>query len=266
MRNSIKTQKPSTFRIFMALLKTDMKLMRAKMVAQTIDALIWAALSLAVVEYVFPALGFKNFGVFQFGSIVITVIGFEIYTQMFVLITNFQYRKDMFHLFTLPIHSGLVFLQKVVFYTINGIIISLVTIPVCKLMLWDKLLFSAINWPLLLITICIASFFFACFLLIIVALAKTLENTEHIFMRIMFPLWFIGGFQFSWQTLFSVNQHFAYLALISPYTYAHEAARAAIINPQQFLNGWMCVDILILLSLVCGFIGYIKIKRNLDLA
>jgi len=69
--------------IFAALMRTDMKLWSKKIKDKFIDSMLWGTLTLAVATFVFPLLGLKNFGVLQIASVIITVIGFEIYWQLF---------------------------------------------------------------------------------------------------------------------------------------------------------------------------------------
>ena len=84
-------------------------------------------------------------------------------------------------------------------------------------------------------------------------------------MRLMFPLWFLGGFQFSWKALYNLNHYIGYLGLISPYTYAHEAARVAVLGQHDFLPFWFCIGVLVIGSITFGVLGYLGIKRSLDL-
>lgn len=255
---------------FWALLSTDLKLFIPQIRGKAIDAIIWGTLTLSVMQFIFPALGLKNFGLFQAASVYVGVIMFETYGQMFLLAIDVENRRYLFFLFTLPINIRTIILQKVFFYTINGLILSLLMIPLSKLILQNSMDLTTICWSKLILSLVCTCLFFANFLIFLLSfVTKTrniTEHIEHMFMRIQFPMWFIGGFQFNWKTLFGINEYIGYIALLSPYTYAHEAARSAILGSEGFLPYWLCIAILLSASAACFFIGAAKLKKDLDLA
>ena len=253
-------------KIFWALMRTDLKLLLAQLKDKAIDAMIWGGMTLVVMAHVMPALGLKNFGLFQAATIFVGVVGFEIYNQLFLLVMNIEHRKHLFYLFTLPVPVWVVFFQKVLFYTINGLILSLLMIPLSKLILWNQMDLTTIAWGYLFLTLVVTCFFFSCFLLLLLSYAQKAEQVEHLFMRLMFPLWFLGGFQFAWKTVYDMNHYAGYIGLISPHTYAHEAARVAVLGQNDFIPFWICITVLLVGSVVFGLIGYRGVKRKLDLA
>jgi len=254
------------WQISKALMRADLKILFAHIKGKLIDASIWGALSLYVMTYLMPSCGLLNFGPFQAPTIIIGVIGFEIYTQTFLLTMEIEKRSHLFYLFTLPIPRSIVFLQKTIFYTLNGAIIGLTMIPLTKLILLDQINFANLAWFKLITTIFASSFLFSGFLLIMVSIVKTTRNVDHVFMRVLFPLWFLGGFQFSWGMLHKIHPTLSYVALLSPYTYAHEAARSAMLGPNGFLPFWICTLVLFLGGIFLGIIGYYRLKKYIDLA
>lgn len=254
------------FNIFMSLMKTDFQLLFTHIKSKLLDAIIWGGFSLSVATFIYPMMGMKNFGLFQAPSIFIGVVGFEMYSQLFLTTMNIEQKGHWFYLFTLPISSSIVFAQKILFYTLNGLILGLTMIPLSKIILFNQLNLASIAWAKLLIALVSSCFFFACFLLIIVSITKSTKHVEHLFMRVMFPLWFIGGFQFSWFMLLKLNKIIAYIALISPYTYAHEAARAAVLGQEGYIAFHICIAILLVGGLIFAYIGYKRLKKQLDLA
>ncbi len=264
IKNSNKLQ---TFRkITWQLMRADLRVIVKDIKDKWINALLWGSCTLIVIAYIMPAFGLKDFGLFQAASILISVIGFETYNQMFIIVMNLEQRKYMFYLFTLPIPVACIFFQKIMTYTINSMLISLFMIPLSKLILLDQMNLATINWTKLLFAITISSFFFSCFLIFIVSFAKKTSQVEHIFMRVVFPLWFFGGFQFSWQKLFEINQYAAYCSLISPYTYATEAVRVAFFGQAEFIQYWICITSMLIGSAFFGIYGYKRLKKRLDLA
>lgn len=253
-------------KILWTLMRTDLKLLLTQIKDKAIDALLWGGMTLIVMAHVMPVLGLKGFGLFQAATIFVGVVGFEIYHQLFLLVMNVENRSHLFYLFTLPVPVWIVFLQKIIFYTLNGLILSLLMIPLSKIILWDQMNLTTIAWGKLFLILVVTSFFFSCLLLLLFSRAQKTEQVEHLFMRMLFPLWFLGGFQFSWKTVYDLNPYVGYLGLISPYTYAHEAARVAVLGQQNFLSFWLCIIVLLIGSVVFGILGYFGVKRNLDLA
>jgi ABC-type multidrug transport system permease subunit len=84
-------------------------------------------------------------------------------------------------------------------------------------------------------------------------------------MRLIFPMWFLGGFQFSWLVLYKINPYLGWFSLLSPFTYANEASRSSILGPENFLSFWLCIAILGIGSIVLGYQGYVMVKRKVDL-
>lgn len=251
--------------ILWALMRTDLKLLLTQLKDKAIDALLWGGITLVVMAHVMPLLGLKNFGLFQAATVFVGVVGFEIYHQLFLMAMNIEHRKHLFYLFTLPIPVSLVFAQKVIFYTINGLILSVLMIPLSKIILWNQMDLTTISWGYLFLTLLVTSFFFSCFLLFLLKYAKKTDQVEHLFMRLMYPLWFLGGFQFAWKTIYDLNPYIGYVGLLSPHTYAHEAARVAVLGQSGFLPFWICITVLLIGSAVFGIVGYLGVKRNLDL-
>jgi len=228
--------------------------------------MLWGTLTLAVATFVFPLLGLKNFGVLQIASVIITVIGFEIYWQLFNTTDELCQKGHLYYLFMLPIPTSWIFAQKTVFYTLNGAILAVSMIPMGKILLWNELNLAAISWTKLLLAIFSMSFFFACFLIMLASIAKKTEDVDHLFMRLLFPLWLIGGFQFTWLTLFKLNKFVACAALVSPYIYATEAARAAILGQVGFIPFPICICTLNFCGFAFAWIGYKRLQKKLELA
>lgn len=266
MESNNKNNKNIIAKITMQLMRADMRLFLKDIKDKLIDALVWGSATLIVFTYIMPSFGLKGFGLFQAASVLISVIGFETYNQLFMIVMNLEQRKYFFYLFTLPIPAACIFFQKIMLYTINSTMLSFFMIPLSKLILMDQMNCGTINWPLLLLAIVVSAFFFSCFLIFMVGFIHKTSQVEHMFMRVVFPLWFFGGFQFSWQTLFNINKYAACGALLSPYTYATEAVRSAIFGQQGYLPYWNSIAIMFVGALLLAMIGYKRLKRRLDLA
>jgi ABC-type polysaccharide/polyol phosphate export permease len=83
-------------------------------------------------------------------------------------------------------------------------------------------------------------------------------------MRFIFPLWYLGGFQFSWKIFYKVSPSFAYLNLANPMTYVMEAMRGAILGQEDYIAFWYCMLALLFFSTICWFFALKKLKNRLD--
>lgn len=252
-------------RIFWELLKTDLFLFKHTIQDKLINALTWSSATLIVSAYFLQSFGMtKDFGVFTFGGLIISLIGFEIYARMFNFCSDIEGNKHINYHLTLPLPNWLLFLEYAVFGTINNVVLCLAVIPVSKLILWNQLDLMSINWSLLLVAIIMASIFFAAFTIFLSSLVKSIQTIENIFCRILFPLWFFGGFQFSWKSANALSPWFSYLQLISPYIYATESTRSAILGAGKFIPFWINILVLGVFSIIFGVMGYKFLQEKLD--
>lgn len=251
--------------IFWSLLKTDLYLFKKTIKDKLINALTWSSCNMIISTYFLQLFGMsENFGVFQFGGQIISLIGFEIYSQLFNFISDLEGNKHINYHLTLPISNWLLFVKYTVFSMINNIVLCLATIPVSKLILWNKLELASINWPLLFLAIIAASIFFAAFTLFLSSIVKAVYQIENIFCRILLPLWMFGGFQFSWKGVHALSPILSYLMLISPYTFATEATRSSIMGSANFIPYWINIAVLLLAAVAAWAYGYNALKKKLD--
>lgn len=253
-------------RICGLVLISDLKFFQKQIKDKLIDAVVWGSVTLIVIAYILPKMGLQNFGLFQASSVLISVMAFEIYNKLFLLTMQIEQRKHIFYLFTLPVPIYFIFLAKIVFYIINALFLSIAMIPICKIILLSQMPLDQIAWLKLLIALIASAFFFGCFLIFLKSFVSHTSKIGHIFARVLFPLWFFGGFQFNWKTLYGMNEYFGYLMLLNPYIYATESVRSAIFEPQKFLPFGFSVSILFIFGIMCAVIGYVRVKRQLDLA
>lgn len=251
--------------LFFQLLKTDLLLFRQNITDKFINLVIWAGSTAIVSGYVLQAFGInESFGAFQMASIIISSIGFEVYGQLFTMVADFEGSRHINYHLTLPASNKVILLAKTTFFAINGMILSVSMLPLAKLLLWSKLDLWSINYPQFFLTLVITNIFFAWFTLFLVSLVKNVGKIEDVIMRVMFPLWFFGCFQFSFKVANTISPILAGICLVSPYTFATEAIRYAMLNPADYLPFWLSITGLCAMSVFVCLAGYWKLKRRLD--
>ena len=98
----------------------------------------------------------------------------------------------------------------------------------------------------------------------IASFVKNLAAIEHVWLRFILPLWFFGGTQFSWQTIYNIAPYIGYLTLLDPLVYVMEGMRAAVLGQEGNLPFWLCVAVLWVLTVVFGWWAIKRLKTRLD--
>ena len=91
-----------------------------------------------------------------------------------------------------------------------------------------------------------------------------MERIETVWTRFIFPLWFLGGFQFSWQIVYGISKPLSYVMLANPVTYVMEGLRAATLGQAGYIHFWICVGMLCAFSIATGTLAYRGLKKRLD--
>ena len=251
--------------IFFQLLKTDLKLWYRNIKDKAINVIIWSAAICTATTYVLPAFGTSaQFSVLEAIALIVGAVGFEIYAQIFLLVSDLEGENHLSYYFILPLPNWLVFIKMATMYTINGCFLGLLVLPVLKLILGSSLSLTQIHWPFFLLALIITNIFFSFFAFLLTSVIKNVEQCENVMMRILFPLWFFGGFSFSYKIALSISPVLAYVSLISPYTFATEAVRSSALNSLDYLPIQLSLSVLIILFIVSGYWGIKRLKRKID--
>jgi hypothetical protein len=257
--------KLSYFNICKQLVMTDLVVFKKTIPDKIVDMAIWVTLSLFVTGYIMPYFGLsKDFGPVQFGGIVASLGLFEVYSSIFELMADLEGDQVISYGLTLPIPSWMAIMSKAIYYAITYFVLSVIMLPVGKLCLWDQLAMNAIVYHQLLFILLLQSIFYACFALWTTTFVRNLSGMGSIWARFIFPMWFMGGFQFSWLALHHVLPIIAYVDLLNPVTYITEGTRAALLGQSGYLNFWLCCGALALFSIACTVHALYRMKKRLD--
>jgi len=253
------------FNVFRQLLAAEFIVFKANFKDKIIDLFIWVGITAAIMGYVMPAFGLAaDYGVFQLAGLVASGGLFEVFPSVMNLVSDFEGDKQIDYQLILPVPSWLIMVKTATFYALNAIILGVSVIPMGKLVLWYQFDLTKINIIQTIAIIIAISIFYGFFTL---WLASRLENTLKIgsvWCRVIFPLWFLGGFQFSWMVLHKLFPTFAYVNLINPMTYIMEGIRGALLGQEGYLNVWLCALALAGFSLVFGLDSIRRLKKRLD--
>lgn len=253
------------FNICKELIRSDLTIFRQTFVDKFIDLSIWVILTVLVTGYVMPYFGLSaNFGLFQFAGVIAASGLFELYANVFDLVSDFEGDRIINYSLTLPIPSWMAILAKSTYFGMVYFILTLLMLPIGKMVLWNQLDFYQISYYKMVIAFLAQSIFYACFVLWTASLTASVSKLGSVWARFIFPLWFMGGFQFSWQALYSVIPTVAYINLLNPMIYITEATRVAIIGQEGYLPFGICIGMLAIFSVLCMGHALVRIKRRLD--
>jgi len=247
------------------LIKTDLKIFRKVAVQKWIDMFIWITTMTMVFAYIMPSFGLtKSFGAFMIASMCSTAGLFQAFSYVAEMVADFDGDKIINYYFTLPIPSWTIFVRLVIYYTITFTFLGILVLPIGKLMLWNTLSLTGVHYGKYAIIVSLANSFYAILALWVASFVYSLLRLDSVWMRVIYPLWFLGCFQFSWQSLYKVAPVFAYIDLLNPITYVSEGTRAAVLGQQGSLNFWTCVAALIFFIGLGGWHAISRLKKRLD--
>lgn len=252
-------------KVFWQMLKSEFIVINKNVINEIIDVLIWVSFSAFVFSYIFPQLGMsKDFGALVLVGAIVSLNLFDIWGTATNIHSDIEGNRTLTYFFTLPIPSWTYFLQKAFAQTYKVSIMSLFIIPTGKIILQDRLdlsNFSFLKYFLMFVTINICFGLFAIFMVSIVA---NLKRINSVWVRVLFPLWFLGGAEFPWVKTVEVSKKLAYTLLANPILYGMEGIRAAALGQQQYLNYWICLGVLWIFGITFGAFGIKKMLKRLD--
>lgn len=253
------------FTTLFALFETDFKLYKRTIKNKLIDLFIWIITMVSVTAYLMPYFGLqKSYAAFTIASLIASAGLFELYTGVTNLISDFEGNNITSYYLTLPIPSVFIFIRNILFYSFNTATLAILVLPVSKLIVWNDFDLSHFSLFKFLIIFMLTNLFYACFTLWIASRVENMEKIGSVWMRFVYPLWFLGGFQYSYQVLYNVNPTLAYISLINPMLYIMEGTRAAVLGQENSLNFWLCAGMLLGFIVICSVIGIIHLKKRLD--
>lgn len=258
-------QLPSYLAVCIELIRTDLLIFKNDLRSRCIDLVIWVSLQLGIITYVMPYFGLsQGFGTFQFGSVLAATALFELYGNVVNIISDFQSNRIIDYQLTLPVSSRAVLVSRMIAYAISYITITVIMLPVGKMLLWYQFDLTHVSWLKLALAITAQGLFYASFVFFPASLVLNLSQMRTVWSRFIFPMWFLGGFQFSWKALHSVLPAAAYAVLLNPLMYITESMRCALIGQEGFINFWVCIAAIVSFSALFMVLSLHFLQKRLD--
>lgn len=249
--------------VFKELLLTDLMVLRKVILDKLINLSIWVFCTQFVMTYFLQQADGDAFGVFMMASICATAGFFEIYPAAVSIVADLNGDKKLFYELTLPLSSRLVLVRLAVYYMINAFIMGIWAFPLSLTFVYSSLSFASISWFKLGIAFICISIFYGVFTLWLASFIKDMSKLGSIWMRIVFPLWFLGGFQFSWEDLNKLSPFLGKMVLLNPIIYAMEGMRSLFVA-REALPFVGCMIALIIFSILFLWHALVRWKKRLD--
>ena len=260
-------QKLSQFQTFWSMTERSIKVTKPFLLDVIINNTLMTILQILIFTYFMPAFGLnKDFGTFMAFSMVALQVFFTSVFGLHTLLGEVLNPEDgiLQYELTAPIHPSFVFIKCAFEFIHQSFFTTLPIIVAVKLLMWNRIsfeYFSFFKFHFLLLCVALFSGFFTLFL---VSITPNRSAVGNLLTRIVFPMWFLGGLQFSWQSLYNISPALAYLNLLNPLTYAYEGCRAATLNPTLSLPYWYCIPALLFCTAFFGTLGINRLKQRLD--
>lgn len=246
-------------------IRADMIIFKPQFKDRIIDFFIYISLTVVVMAYLLTEFGVRaDFGIFTAATLVATSGMFEVFPRAVNIVSDITGNKVISYDLTLPLPSWMAIARIGLTDAIRGFIVAIFALPFGLMFVWPQFqpaLFSPFWFMLLLV---VNALFFGFFGLFMASLIKNMSRIDVMWMRIMFPLWTLGGFQFTWQGLHTKSALLSYVALLNPFLYTMEGMRAAVIGQPGSLPLWLCFVATLGFTFLCGYVGVRLMMKRLD--
>ena len=256
----------AALQVFGWLIWRDMRVLRTDLLNTIIDAMIVPATYIIVAGYVLPFLGMpKTYGAFMIvSSIVMMAYSTTNFRGASQLISDIDGDKAISYELTLPLPPSLVFIKFACTYALNAMFINILTLPLGKILLWDKFdlsHFSVLKFILIYPLVCL---FFGFFSVWTASWVEGIRGFSRFWLRYGAQLLFFSGFQYPWAILNQALPLFSYINLLNPFVYAFEGMRAAILGQEGSLPYGVCLLLLVVYSALLSYSTNRNFRKRLD--
>ena len=250
---------------FLTLLIRDARTYKRHILTRMVDACVWSGASLYVSQYLLPLFGidskFASFLVL--GNLAVWAI-FEVGTNMSIFLGDLYANNSLSYYLSLPISSNLIFIRIALMDAYKSFMATLPLLILSKLVLRENFDLSAINYPKLISCWILAHILFGFFGIFVSSMTTSFEYITTIRQRILFPMWFLGCYQFTWHMLFEANPTLAYINLINPIVYVLEGMRGSMNLELKIIPFYICISMMLFFIFLFGYLGIHQFKKRLD--
>ncbi len=256
----------SYFQTFYWLLKAELILFFQELHQNLLDTSIWVTLSILCNGYVLPKMGLtSSFGsLLALGHLVSSGI-FLTYSAAMVMASDFSGDKTIAFELMMPIHPVLVFVKTALAWSIKSFVQASIILPLAKVLLGDLFSFANFCFLKFLIAYLLINLFVGAAAIFFASLNDSVMSTTKVWVRFIYPLWYLGGSIFPYQAVSQAFPLFAKFLLLNPVVYSTELIRAAVLGPDSHvIPFWISAAMLSAFSVLIFALGFYRLKNRLD--
>lgn len=257
----------SQLKTFWALFHKEVVAFNQSYLRTTLDNLFWSLAVVTPALFFLPEMGMpKDFGLFLLVVLPFVWGIFDIVSNATTLIADINGDKTIQYELIMPIKQWAVFFKIICVNAYRSFSVSIFALPVGLVYIYlckgfTVSLHGIVFYYAFLV---LAHLFYGCFGLFLASFMQTVADVRNMRMRLVFPLWFLAGFNNSWKLVHNIVPKFSYVLLCNPFVYVMEGARATLLGQENYLNFWVCVAVICFWSVVFGTIGIQRFKKRLD--
>lgn len=266
IKNRCKVIRWRTLQVFCQLLMIDLRMLFKDIRESLLDTQIWITLSTFCNGYIFPHLGVgASYGAFLvIGHLVSSGFFLSFYAAV-AIADDVDGDKIIGYELMLPLPAWMVLLKKSLAWAAKSMVISFSILPLAKIILQERLDLSFLSPVKFFIAFVLINLFSGMVAIFSASIIKSLLTTGRVWVRFIYPFWYLGGTVFPYKVVCSAFPWIGVLLLFNPVTYATELIRAAILSPDSYKIPFeVSALMLIVFSLIIFYIGFLRLKKRLD--
>ncbi len=252
---------------FWALFCKEMTLYKREYSGALINSFCWLIAVLVPGMFFLPKMGMADdFCMLLVPGGAISWAFFDIMPNTVIIMSDLEGNRSIEYDLILPIRQSFIFLKIILVNASKSFLVSIVMVAFGALMIYlgRGFIFSEISFLKTLVILIAGNLFFASGGLWLASLMTYIFQIRNIWMRILMPLWWIGGFNSTWKAIYSFSPTFARLCLLNPMVYASEGIRAAALGQEGYISYWVCLAVLTAGSILFTTLAIRGFKRRLD--
>jgi len=257
----------TSFKIFWALCYKEMVVFRSDYFRVLINSLFFTVALLIPLMFFLPMLGIRDdYAQFMLPAQAMSWGMFDIMANATSFISDIVGDKVIEHELSLPISQWAIFVKIALANAYRSFVISIFIIPTGSIVLYlgKGFIFSQIDIPKMILMLVLTNLCFGFLGLFAASYMKKVSDIRNVWMRVIFPMWWIGAFNTSWATIFEGAPKLAVVLLLNPIVYMAEGIRVATLGQEGFINYWICVGVLLIFTTFFGIIAVLRFKKRLD--
>lgn len=252
------------YKVLWQLIKRSLYTFKGQVRSKLQNCLVWSMITALVFHFIMPAMGLHNYGPFILVTGAATWGLFAVMHNVASLIADIHGDNALSYELTLPVPQWVIFVKIALVHAYQSFLLSICVVPIGKLLLWKTIHFPHFSLLKFLFILILANIFFGFFSLFLASIIKNLYKIGNIWLRVIFPMFYLGGYQFSWKMLHTISPTLSYISLCNPLTFVLEGTRAATLDPSLSLPYWPCCFAILGFTFLAAYIGIYRFKKRLD--